>query len=175
MYPTWMMRDGLSDTRLSKMLRSLDIDRETSSSPSVHVPPTCWLSIPGPSDHDVTSLLAPTSPISIVLERSSPTADINLPTEPDCRVGRGSHQHLTVRTPPAGRLVTDASQNHTPHLEVPVLTIEPVWLSLVISAVNSPDAPLWMKILASEPTPASRSPEGENLTSCTNFVCVLMV
>jgi len=45
-------------------------------------------------------------------------------------------------------------ESQTPQLEVQVPTIEPVWLSLVISAVVSPDAPLWMKILASEPTPA---------------------
>ena len=38
------------------------MDRDTISSPSVHVPPTCWLSIPGPSDHDVTSLFASASP-----------------------------------------------------------------------------------------------------------------
>jgi len=91
MYPTWMMRDGFSDTRLSKMLRSLDIDKETISSPSVHVPPTCWLSIPGPSDHDVTSLLASTSPRSIILRDSFSNADVNPPTESNGRVGRGSH------------------------------------------------------------------------------------
>lgn len=56
-----------------------------------------------------------------------------------------------------------------------VLTILPVCGLSVNSPRVSPVFPSYTKILKSEPTLAKWSPEGEKRTSCTNFVCVLMV
>lgn len=52
----------MSPTRLSKTLRSPDMDRETIASPPVQVFPTCWKGMPEPSVQVVTAFRASTSP-----------------------------------------------------------------------------------------------------------------
>lgn len=72
------------------------------------------MSTPGPSDHDVTSLLASTSPGFTVLGTNFLAADMDLLTEFNSRVRRDSHQHVAVGTPSAGCLMTDGGESHIP-------------------------------------------------------------
>lgn len=60
---TLSTRAGLSPTRLSKMLRSPDIESETMLSSSVHVLPTCWWATLEPSDQVTCAFFVSTSPV----------------------------------------------------------------------------------------------------------------
>jgi len=117
------------------------MDKETISSPSVHVPPTCWLSTPGPRDQEVTSLLASTSPKFAILGVDLSRAYAEPLTELDSGISGDGHQCLTVRTPPACCLIANAVGVVSLRMALLVLTIDPVWLSLAISLMVSPDAP----------------------------------
>lgn len=57
-------------------------------------------------------MLASTSPGSPT-EECFPLVDFKPLTKLDSRVGGDSHQGLIVRTPPAGRLMTNTGQCHT--------------------------------------------------------------
>lgn len=172
---TFNVRDGRSPTRASNKFRSPDTDNETIPCVSLQVLPTCWCSMPVPRFHVVIFFLVSISPMIWICLKVRPITtarNFTYTTLLSYRLMRSQVGDCPDPTPrrTEGRGLSRSIYNFTDGL-----TMVPVCALSVNSPSSSPVLPSYKKALKSEPTLAKWSPDGENLTSCTNLVWVLMI